>query len=861
MEVIPIMRTFFAAIFLLPYFLFAFTSCSGAKAPIEPVNPDINLPDLPESFGALDENRNVLAIYDAIIDPESGTFTITPVERVGAYHFPLTQLYPNVLTITGYGDTPNIWVNFRLSHPFPGSGIDGFDPRVIAILPANPGVRFIYPAIGVGGNNSVVLEPDGYTKLFDNLGGSIPGNVNPFKAYFKAQPYRVWSSTDVTSETQRWNMNFSGFGGPIVFKLVVDVSTKFPNPPTPGTDNAPEPVQIEAFIGQGLTPDGGSAQIDVTLLDWQGQSGISRVLVEAPNLFNGTVNLLYSAPGQNPNEYVYTGTVTNSLLAPGGEYKLLVAALDQATGIYIYNEFDFGVWPEGFNPIDFTPPWLNSSPQDVYIDGNYAYIAGGFSGLQIFDVSNPLNPVWVNWVDTPGFASAVYVSVGYAYVADYDADLQIIDIEPPESAYIIKSVDTPGSALGVHVSGGYAYVADYDSGLQIIDIEPPESAYIVKTVDTPGGAFGVHVSGGYAYVADYDAGLQIIDIEPPGSAYIVKSVDTQGSAFGVHVSGGYAYVTDEYEGLQIIDIDPPSSAYIVKSVEILGFVHGVHVSGGYAYVASYQSGLHIIDIEPLESAYIAKSYYTLLLPYDVYVSNGYACVTDQVLGLFLINVNTPESARIVNRVDVPMYAHVHVTEGYAYLGIWDEGLGIIDIDPPESAHIVNSVNMPSETHSVDVEESYKVIGGYAYLGIWDEGLAITDIDPPESAYIVNIVETAGNADGVDVVEGYVYMGIWDEGLAIVDIEPPETAYVVKTVDTPGSAAGVQVSGGYAYVTDGYDGGLQIIDIEPQESAYIVNSVDIPGNTIGVHVSDRYAYVVYVVDFMDSDGGLRIIKLW
>lgn len=255
----------------------------------------------------------------------------------------MTQSYPGVLQITGYGFTPNFWADIKLVHPYPGTGINGYDPRVIAILPANAGVRFIYPVMGVGGNNAVVMEPDGYTGLHDSIGGAIAGNVNPFRAYFKDQPNRVWSGTGATMETQRWQMNLGGFGGPLQFKLVVDVSTNYPNPPQPVIDNAKEPVSLAAIVGAGLTTAGGSADVTVTLLDWQGPSTIGGVNVEAPGLFSGTVSLAYSTPGPNPNEYVYTGTIANSLLAPAGEYKLLVATWDLATGINIYNEFTANV--------------------------------------------------------------------------------------------------------------------------------------------------------------------------------------------------------------------------------------------------------------------------------------------------------------------------------------------------------------------------------------------------------------------------------------------------------------------------------------------------------------------------------------
>lgn len=324
---------------------FTLFACSNSKSPVEPGMQDSAILSLPDSSVNPPENRGVIAVYDATIDPDAGTFTLTPaITREGAFHFALTNMYPDVLQMTGYGFTPNFWVDLKLSHPFPGSGIKAYDPRVIAIIPANAGFKFLYPTLGVGGNNAVVMEPDGYTKLFDELGGSTLGNVNPFKAYFKDQPNRVWSGTGVTERTQRWNLNIAGFGGPLTYKLVVDVSTNYPAAPQPFTDNAKEPVGINASIGSGLTNEGGSADISVTLLDWQGQYGIGGVKVEAPDLFAGTVSLTYIIEPTS-YEYIFAGTISNTKHAPAGVYKILVAGWDVAASVYMYNEFKVTVNP------------------------------------------------------------------------------------------------------------------------------------------------------------------------------------------------------------------------------------------------------------------------------------------------------------------------------------------------------------------------------------------------------------------------------------------------------------------------------------------------------------------------------------
>ncbi len=77
-------------------------------------------------------------------------------------------------------------------------------------------------------------------------------------------------------------------------------------------------------------------------------------------------------------------------------------------------------------------------------------------------------------VDTPGRALGVAVSGGVAYVADGFSGLQVIDVSDPGSPVILGSVDTPRFARGVAVSGAVAYVADAGSGLQVIDVSSCE---------------------------------------------------------------------------------------------------------------------------------------------------------------------------------------------------------------------------------------------------------------------------------------------------------------------------------------------------------------------------------------------------
>ncbi|MBI5208135.1 MAG: PKD domain-containing protein [Candidatus Firestonebacteria bacterium] len=238
---------------------------------------------------------------------------------------------------------------------------------------------------------------------------------------------------------------------------------------------------------------------------------------------------------------------------------------------------------------------------DVKVAGNYLYVADfELDGLDVINISNPLNPKLIGNVDTPGQANSVYLSGNYAYVADGWAGLQIVNISNTANLYIAGSIDTPGEAWQVYVSENYAYLADGESGLQIIDVSNPTTPFIAGNVDTLDTTRGVFVSGNYAYLANGSLGLLIIDISNPVNPTVVGSVDTPGDAYSVSVYGNYAYVIDGYKifgkfsGLNVIDITDPSNPVLVNSIDTPGSCSRVFVNANYVYVSDGYLGFQIV---------------------------------------------------------------------------------------------------------------------------------------------------------------------------------------------------------------------------------------------------------------------------
>ena len=274
---------------------------------------------------------------------------------------------------------------------------------------------------------------------------------------------------------------------------------------------------------------------------------------------------------------------------------------------------------------------------------NYAFVAEGYYGLEIFDVTNPGTPFlqWNYTVTDFSSAEAVYASGNFAYVAFGSYGLRILEIDPFFGPFLRGTYSVPGEALDVFVSGNFAYIAAGSSGLQIVDISDPSNPTPSRgSSDTPGNAVSVYVSGSYAYVADSSLGsahssLRIFDISVPLNPIPKGNYTLPDTAAEVFVSGAFAYVANWSSGLQIIDIGDVQSPTFAGNFDTSGYAVGVFVSGDRAYITDASDGivpptLQVIDISTSPPAFVA-SYPTQGNVSDVFASGNFAYIVETSL--------------------------------------------------------------------------------------------------------------------------------------------------------------------------------------------------------------------------------------
>jgi hypothetical protein len=230
----------------------------------------------------------------------------------------------------------------------------------------------------------------------------------------------------------------------------------------------------------------------------------------------------------------------------------------------------------------------------LHFEDDYLYVIDG-SDLRILDISDPASPQQVYYYTSPGFFNGIFVDNNYAYIAGGLPNLTILDVSNPSSPIFVSEFSNiVGWSYDVFVTGNYAYLNNAMNGLRIINISDPYSPWEEGYFENVDNIFAVYVSGYYAYLTDrYENLLRIVDISNASTPFQVSSIDVQ-EARDVHVDSVYAYVVGSWSGLRIIDISDPHSPFEVGYFDTKGYAREVYFDG-YVYVADGGGGLYVLQ--------------------------------------------------------------------------------------------------------------------------------------------------------------------------------------------------------------------------------------------------------------------------
>ncbi len=248
-----------------------------------------------------------------------------------------------------------------------------------------------------------------------------------------------------------------------------------------------------------------------------------------------------------------------------------------------------------------TGPGLNA----IDVAGNYAYVGNDSddSQLQIIDVSNKSNPVWLTSFTLPAVSgsgavgNAVFYYNSKVYVGTKRAtgpEFHIIDVSNPANPQELGSYEVNADVNGIFVQDGAAYLATSDDSreLFVLNVNIPSNITQLGSFDAPASddAKSVYLSGATLYLGRVSGSndFMILDVSNPASIRQYSSSNLGGvSVNGIVVRDYLAFLatSDSNREFQAWNIASSSRPTLWSYFNFPQVASGLDYENNIVYVA------------------------------------------------------------------------------------------------------------------------------------------------------------------------------------------------------------------------------------------------------------------------------------
>ena len=348
----------------------------------------------------------------------------------------------------------------------------------------------------------------------------------------------------------------------------------------------------------------------------------------------------------------------------------------------------------------------NLEVKDVFVSGSNLYVITDLTGLIVYDISNPDNPVLLGY-DIGSWSDFDWMDVNnnYAYVAHWDGTnpgILIHDVSVPSTPNYVSRTEGYDYVRFVDSDGGYVYGATGGQGVFVHDHNDLNN--LVEMGNLPiFESWGVKAVGNLVYIASTTRGLVVGDFSNPSIPSELGSVSV-GQARAVDVVGSVAYVGAFSQGLASIDVGDSNNPIILDQ-EILPSMETIalDISGSLVATADRGAGVNFWDVTNPSNILYFGNYPTTNFALDVDIYGGYAYVAEDNNGLHIVDISNPTTPIQSGFLSMGLIESFDISGSYLYVALYGGGVSVYDLSDVLNPSLVSNYNSPGGAVSVSVE--------------------------------------------------------------------------------------------------------------------------------------------------------------
>jgi len=501
-----------------------------------------------------------------------------------------------------------------------------------------------------------------------------------------------------------------------------------------------------------------------------------------------------------------------------------------------------------FNLEDVTPGWLNCCVRDGWIKDDYVYLATVASGVQTYDISDPMNPVWVHNLPLSRELLSIYVDRNRMYASNRDGYCYIMDISTPDVPVLLAGFETPSNNLPdiLLARDNLLFLNSCYSQVMVYDVTYPQSPILLDS-DNDIECFTYRgIVGDTIYLLDH-AQLCIVDASSP-DGHIEYSVHTvpliENSA--LEFDSEYIYSVRSDTGLTILQNDPEADFPVVSVTPLENSISGILARLNNTIYLYRSSGNDFCTVDISNpSAPVVSEVVRINPAYSSYAQSGNLVLgkTDED-NAGIIDLNTyPETQEVGNIKGLKSPTECVIDDGYLFVA--DMDFEIVRLDDNLDGEFVGSFITDRLSWNVTLFQDK-----FALVSCVGRGLEIYDVSDPESAVLQNEISLYGSAGESCAFYDYVFVDLGG-GIAVVDFTNPYQPEVLRATVQPrlNFQSELHQLEGILYVPSGDK--FNLVDIITPEEPVLYKSFDLACSTCFL-----YDDLIYTTT---HDGSLVIIN--
>jgi hypothetical protein len=250
------------------------------------------------------------------------------------------------------------------------------------------------------------------------------------------------------------------------------------------------------------------------------------------------------------------------------------------------------------------------SPVDYQIVNDLMFVAD-HHGLFIYNISDPKNPFQVSHCFDLGASHGIVVTAPFAFIADLDYGLEVYNVTNPLDPNEIASYYYGESATELAINNSVCFLLGETKFISL-NITNPLSISKLDEYNIS-GLFGLDfiITDSYAFIPKWPSGLLVLDISDPLNIQFFSNYDFDSFVRTLYIDQEYLYAACSTNGLRIYSISDLSTPELIGEYTNVGDEYGAYglcKYNNYVLVCDYDEGLKAIEISDPTAPYLCGSY-------------------------------------------------------------------------------------------------------------------------------------------------------------------------------------------------------------------------------------------------------------